>query len=59
MDVLSNKHAVGGIEGFAYIQQKVKNEGYKLGQPWANDTTIAPYGLYKPLEKPAQSSKQV
>jgi hypothetical protein len=37
----------------------VNDEGYKIGQPETPGFPLMPYGLYKPLKKPAQSQKKV
>ena len=49
----------GQIVGIEKIQEKVSNEGYTLGHPWANDPYVAPCGLYKPVTKPAQPHETV
>jgi hypothetical protein len=49
MDVLRDDQ--GNIEELGAIERFVKEEGYRLGQPWANNEQIVPYGLYRPIHK--------
>jgi hypothetical protein len=41
------------------VLRMVNDEGYKIGQPETPGFPLMPYGLYKPLKKPAQSQKKV
>jgi hypothetical protein len=49
MDVIRDE--TGKIVDREVIEKKVKEEGYKLGQPWGNNSDVAPYGLYKPIQQ--------
>ena len=49
MDLLRNEQ--GNIVALEEVVHLVNEEGYKVGQPWADEKRIAPYGLYKPVRK--------
>ena len=54
VDLIRNEQ--GDFENLEEAIHLVNEEGYKIGQSWAGDPHVAPYGLYKPIRKRDEST---